>query len=135
MLITDGRKVVEIEIRTIEDDYTRGQDITQDLIIDDGYTHNRLVVADIWIIDDVDYCISQVKDMMDGKGDWTDEGPILDAELTINPITQKTDDFSAHQLITIIQLAREKSFKVESYEAMEQYVEIAEIAESILLGN
>lgn len=133
MLITDGRKVVEIEIRTIEDDYTRGQDITEDLIIDDDWTYNRDL--DMWIIDDVDYCISQVKDMMDGKGDWTDEDPILDAELTINPITQKTDDFSVLQLITIIQLAREKSFKVESYEAMGQYLEIAEIAESILLGN
>lgn len=133
MLITDGRKVVEIEIRTIEDDYTRVQDTIEDLIIDDAYTYNRDI--DMWIIDDVDYSITQVKDMMDGKGDWTDEGPILDAELTINPITQKTNDFSVLHLITIIQLAREKSFKTESYEAMKQYLEIAEIAESILLGN
>lgn len=133
MLITDGKKVVEIEIRTIEDDFSRGQDITADLIIDDGWDYNRDL--DMWIIGDVDYCISQVKDLMDGKGDWADEDPILDAELTINPINQKTDDFSVLQLITICQLAREKSFKVESYEAMEQYLEIAEIAESILLGN
>ena len=133
MLITDGRKVVEIEIRTIEDDFRRGQDITADLIIDDDYTYNRDL--DMWIIGDVDYCITQVKDMMDGKGDWADEDPILDAELTINPITQKTNDFSVLQLIVIFQLAREKSFKTESYEAMEQYLKIAEIAESILLGN
>lgn len=133
MLITDGRKVVEIEIRAMEDDYRKGQDITGDLIIDDGYEYNRDL--DMWIIGDVDYCISQVKDMMNGEGDWADDGPILDADLTINPITQKTDDFSVSQLITIFQLAREKSFEVESYEAMEEYLEIAEIAESILLGN
>lgn len=133
MLITDGRKVVEIEIRTIEDDFRRGQDITKDLIIDDDYTYNRVI--DMWIIDDVDYCISQVKDMMDGKGDFADEDPILDAELTINPITQKTDDFSVLQLIAIIQLAREKAVKTESYEVEQQYFKIAEIAESILLGN
>ena len=133
MLITDGNKVVEIEIRTLEDDFTRGQDITADLIVDDGWTYNDSI--DMWIIGDVDYCISQVRDMMDGKGDWADEDPILDAELTINPITQKSDDFSVLQLITIINLAREKSFKTERYDTMEQYLEIAEIAESILLGN
>lgn len=133
MLITDGRKVVEIEIRAMEDDYRKGQEITGDLIIDDGYEYNRDL--DMWIIDDVDYCISQVKDMMDGKGDWADDGPILDADLTINPITQKTVDFTVLQLITINQLAREEAFKVESYDAMEQYLQIADIAESILLGD
>lgn len=133
MLITDGKKVVEIEIRTIEDDYQRGQDITKNLIIDDGYEYNRDL--DMWIIDDVDYCVSQVKDMMDGKGDWADDDPILDAELTINPITQKSDDFTVSQLIIIFNLAREKSFNVESYDAIEQYLQIAETAESILLGD
>lgn len=133
MLITDGKKVVEIEIRAMEDDYRKGQDITENLIIDDGYEYNRDL--DMWIIGDVDYCVSQVKDMMNGEGDWADDGPILDADLTINPITQKSDDFTVSQLITIFQLAREKSLKVESYEAMEEYLKIAEIAESILLGN
>ena len=95
MLITDGRKVVEIEIRAIEDDYRKGQDITKDLILDDGYTYDR--VTDMWIIGDVDFCVEQVKDMMDGKGDWADDGQILDAELTINLINSKTDEFSVAQ--------------------------------------
>lgn len=133
MLITDGRKVVEIEIRAIEDDYRRGQDITEDLIIDDGYTYNRDL--DMWIIGDVDFCVEQVKDMVDGQGDWLYDGPMTDVELTINPIRQKSEDFTPEQLMLICKLAREAMLKAKTLPEMDMYTEIEDIATSILLGN
>lgn len=133
MLITDKKKVVEIEIRAIEDDYRKDQDITQNLILDDGYTCDR--VTGMWLINDVDYCVSQVKDMMDGKGDWADDGPILDAELTINLINSKTDDFSVAQLMAICNLAREGLLRANSSKDEDMYLDIEDIAMSMLLGN
>lgn len=133
MLITDGRKVVEIEIRAMEDDYRKGQDITGDLIIDDGYEYNRDL--DMWIIDDVDYCVEQVKDMVDGQGDWLYDGPMENVDLTINPIRQKSEDFTPAQLLAICHLAREAMLKAKDLPEMDMYTEIEDTAMSILLGN
>lgn len=134
MLITDGKKVVEIEIRNVsQDPYHLWQDITQDLILDDGYKYDRVI--DMWIIQDVDFCVEQVKDMVYGKGEWKDDGPITDVELTINQINSKTDDFSVDELITICHLARDKAIAAKSLEDMNMYTGIEDIAMSMLLGN
>ena len=135
MLITDGRKVVEIEIRTTgKNGRNVPRDITAQLILNDEWRHDNII--GMWIIDDVDYCISQVKDIMNGKGDWTNEDLISDAELTINPITQKTNDFSVSQLIGICHLARNQIVNYSiTAEELDMYTEIEDIATSILLGN
>lgn len=134
MLITDGKKVVEIEIRNVsQDPYHLWQDITQDLILDDGYKYDRVI--DMWIIRDVDFCVEQVKDMVHGKGDWKDDGAIEDVELTINPINSKTDDFSVAELMTICHLARDKAIGAKSVVDMNMYTDIEDIAMSMLLGN
>ena len=134
MLITDGRKVVEIEIRAIDNEtYRRGQDITGDMIVDSGWKHDE--VTDMWIIGDVDFCVEQVKDMVYGQGDWLDDGPMEDVDLTINPIRLKSEDFMPGQLIAICQLAREAMLKAKTFPEMYLYTEIEDIAMSILLGN
>lgn len=133
MLITDGNKVVEIEIRAMEDDYRKGQDITGDLIIDDGYKYNRDL--DMWIIGDVDFCVDQVKDMVYGQGDWVDDGPMDNVELTINPIRQQSEDFTPKQLMAICHLAREAMLKAKDLPEMDMYTEIEDTAMSMLLGN
>lgn len=134
MLITDGRKVVEIEIRAIDNEtYRRGQDITADMIVDNGWKHDE--VTDMWIIGDVDFCVEQVKDMVDGKGDWLDDGPMEDVELTINPIRLKSEDFTPCQLMLICQLAREAMLKAKTFPEMYICTDIEDIAMSILLGN
>lgn len=134
MLITDGRKVVEIVIKAMDKDtYRLGQDITEDLILDDGYKHDE--VTDMWVIGNVDFCIEQVKDMVYGQGDWLYDGPMEDVDLTINPIRQKAEDFTPDQLMAICHLAREAMLKAETLPEMDMYTEIECTAMSMLLGN
>lgn len=134
MLITDGRKVVEIVIKAMDKDtYRLGQDITADLIIDSGWKHDE--TTDMWVIGNVDFCVEQVKDMVDGQGDWLYDGPMDDVDLTINPIRQKSEDFTPAQLLAICHLAREAMLKAKDLPEMDMYTEIEDTAMSILLGN
>lgn len=132
MLITDGRKVAEI--RAINNGtYRRGQDITPDMILGRDWKYDS--VTDMCIIGDVDFCVEQIKDMVHGQGDWLHDGPMDNVELTINPIHQKSEDFTPEQLMVICRLARGATLKADTSSEMDIYTEIEDIATSILLGN
>lgn len=119
MLITDGKRAVEIKITITDPSYARPRDITEDLIITDEFKY--LSHANIWHVKNIDHCVDQATQI--GK---------LDLELKISPIEPKC--FTVSQLINICYLAdKEMRSSVSGKEFM--YAWIKETAIEMLSGK
>lgn len=76
VVLVDKNKAVEISIREWDEENTQyGPDWSADFFEVGALKHIDGPDPDAYIVDDVDYCIEQANDMVDGVGDFAADGP------------------------------------------------------------
>lgn len=71
VVLVDNNKAVEISIREWDDENTQyGPDWAADFFEVGALEHLDGTDPDAYIVDDVDYCIEQANDMVNGEGDF-----------------------------------------------------------------
>ena len=78
MIMTDGRRTVEIEMRTWD-----GNNYSPDWSVD-FFSVPYDEEKEMYVVEDVDYCIEQAEDWKNGIGDYVEEYPNPEIEKIVD---------------------------------------------------